>query len=152
MDSIKKWVLEKSDLAIVQFLRYSVVGGIATVVDFLIFYVLASVLEFNHLVCNTLSFTFGLIINYFLSSKWVFNVKTSSQAKDFAVFSAIGIVGLVLTNVFLYLLVDLGVINRIFHFLSDDLSLILSKMITVVIVLFWNFTARKKLVFKESTI
>lgn len=131
-----------------QFLRYSVVGGIASVIDISLFSFMANSLDFNHLIANTISFIFGLLSNYLLCTLWVFK-KKNSFAADFALFSIIGIIGLILSDFILFLLIDLGIIHRLILFLNTDQLKIVAKGIAVFIVLFWNFIARKKLVFNK---
>jgi putative flippase GtrA len=115
-----------------------------------VFSLAAGALGVNHILANTLSFTAGLAVNYLLSASWVFRTETNNKARDFAVFSVIGIIGLGLTNLLLYLFIDLGIMLRIFYFLREDMILMLSKMITVAIVLVWNFSARKKFLFRAN--
>jgi len=140
----------KDSSTVAQFLKYSLAGGIATLVDFTVFSLAAGALGVNHILANTLSFTAGLAVNYLLSASWVFRTETNNKARDFAVFSVIGIIGLGLTNLLLYLFIDLGIMLRIFYFLHEDMILMLSKMITVAIVLVWNFSARKKFLFRAN--
>lgn len=150
MESVNKYATKKRIELIVQFLRYSIAGGIATLADLAVFYFLTGVFAFNHIVSNTLSFILGLFVNYFLSKRWVFGSKTGSSPKDFALFSIIGVIGLILTNILLFIFIDMNVMKRLFRFLGDKSVLLLSKTTTVFIVLLWNFSARRKLLFQTS--
>jgi len=120
-----------------QFLRYLVVGGIAFVLDFGVLVVLTDALGVWYLTSAAVSFCCGLATNYLLSITWVFTVRSvSSQKAEFAIFSIIGIVGLGWNELFMYLGTDVA-----------GLDYRVSKLITVAIVLVWNFGMRKLLLF-----
>ncbi len=127
-----------------QLFRYSIVGGIAFIVDFGLLYSLTEWLNFYYLLSATLSFIAGLIVNYTLSTKWVF-YQSSIQNKgaEFLAFSLIGVAGL-------------GINNLVLWGLTAGLSLhyMFSKIFTTIVVFAWNFLARKYLIFnpKQSAI
>ncbi|KKR22165.1 MAG: hypothetical protein UT50_C0001G0077 [Candidatus Moranbacteria bacterium GW2011_GWA2_39_41] len=134
----KKIFILKSDATHIQFFRYLFVGGASTIVDMGAFFIVVNTLHFHYLIAQTISFLFGLIINYILSIFWVFS-HTGNFKKEFALFAIIGIGGLLLSYLFLWLLIDISNL----HTFKD----MLAKAIAVLIVLFWNFGMRKKFVF-----
>lgn len=116
-----------------QFLRYVVVGGVAFVVDFSFLAFLTEVGKINYLISASISFLLGLVCNYVLSVKWVFlDRKFKNKLLEFALFSGIGIVGVVLNEVFIWFLTERAGIYYLY-----------SKIVTAMIVLIWNFLARK---------
>ena len=124
-----------------QFIRYFITGGIAFVVDFSVFALCLSVFEFHYLIANAISLILGLIVNYIISIRFVFvackrNIK--NKPLEFSYFAFIGILGVCLNQLFLYLLVDLARFSPIF-----------SKIMASALVLMWNFLARKLLLFKN---
>lgn len=129
-----------------QFLRYVLVGGIASVIDISIFSIGVNVFKINYILSNTFSIGAGLAVNYLLSSKWVFNIRTYN-VKDFVQFSAVGIIGFILSNILLYVLIDYKVLYYLLLSSNDQIIKPLAKIIVTGIVLFWNFAARRKLVF-----
>jgi len=135
----------RSEDILVQFFRYAIVGGIATIVDMLVFHFIANVIEWNHILANTLSFIVGLLVNYFMSRNWVFNKKESNFIKDFTMFAIIGVLGLLLSNAILYLLIDKRLIYTLLSVLklNEGMIKLSAKLIAVFIVLFWNFIGRK---------
>ena len=147
MDTFRKLPFFSNEHVVGQFMRCGIIGGIASLVDISIYSLGANILGINHILANTLSFLFGLIINYYLTREWVFNQKTDHTGKDFLVFSVIGVIGLVISNVLLLLMVNTGLLYAVLMTNSDALVRSAAKIITVVVVFFWNFTARKKLVF-----
>lgn len=82
----KKLFSGDTENTFIQFFRYCFVGGFATVVDWalssLLFYLAFSGSGYAAL-CNGLSFVAGLLVNYFLSTFWIF--KQSKMQNRFRV-------------------------------------------------------------------
>jgi putative flippase GtrA len=134
----KKYFILKTNSAYIQFFRYLFVGGIATVADAGIFYILINLFLAHYLIAQTAGFLAGLTLNYLISIAWVFK-SSGNLKKEFSLFAIIGIGGLLLSYGILYLLID---ILNLYYF-----QFMLSKMTAIIIVLFWNFGMRKKFVF-----
>lgn len=129
----KKMFKEKTDNTFIQFFRYLFVGGFAAVVNIGMLYVFTDILHLFYLVSNILSFILGLIVNYLLSKKFVFQENTNiSKMKEFITYAMIGIIGLGIDTIFIWIFTD--IIN---------LHYMVSKLISTVIVFIWNFGARK---------
>lgn len=146
-DRIRKFLLVPTDNVVNQFTRYALTGGIASVADISLFNVCANLFRINHILSNTLSFSLGLTVNYLLSREWVFNKRTHNLKKDFLLFSVIGIIGLILGNILMFLLVDLGTLYLILGYAGDGLIKSAAKLLIMFPVLLWNFFARKTFVF-----
>jgi|LSQX01.3.fsa_nt_gb putative flippase GtrA len=140
---IEKLFYSKNAGVFIQFLRYTIVGGIATAFDVSVYSFLIYVFDINPLIANTFSFTCGLFINYFLSRRWVFNRSLQSFKKDFALFAIIGVLGLGLSNLILFILIDNEVLSLLLSGAGDDTIEFAAKIVATFIVLFWNFFARK---------
>lgn len=145
-DYIKKTFSYTDSCLAGQFLRYAVVGGLASVVDVAVFTIGVNVLGINHLISNTISFISGLTVNYLLSRSWVFNKKTHNKT-DFFLFSLIGVIGLLLSEILLFFLIDSRILYYLLASSNDSLVKPAAKVAVMVLVLFWNFFARKKIVF-----
>ena len=125
-----------------QFARYLVVGGLAFVVDFGSLYLLTEFAGLHYLISAAVAFVFGLVTNYCLSRVWVFDRRTmDNSALEFAVFAAIGVVGL-------------GFNEAIIWFGREKIHLhyLVAKTISTGIVLMWNFGARRWLLFSERPV
>lgn len=122
-----------------QFARYLVVGGLAFVVDFGLLYVLTEFVGIHYLASAAIAFLFGMLTNYWLSRVWVFDQRAvENVAVEFAIFSAIGVVGLGLNEGIIWFFRE-----RIhFHYM-------LAKAVSAGIVLIWNFGARRALLFSQ---
>ena len=129
-----------------EFFRYLLVGGSAFVVDFGVLYLTKTFLFCGIgitgvYIATALGFTAGLVYNYILSMIFVFKrAKEKTQGKTvraFLVFSLIGVIGLGITELGMYL----GVQLLDFHYL-------IVKVVMAAIVLMWNYLARKFLIFR----
>jgi putative flippase GtrA len=129
--------VHKTQNSYVQFLRYGFVSVVALVVDFGGLIILKEAAGLNYLVAATISFLLGLVVNYLLSALWVFHSsKLLNKKHEIILFSLIGLVGLALTGLILWVLTS-----------KFKVYYILSKAVATFIVYFWNFGARKKYVF-----
>jgi len=149
MENIKKLLTASNNNLLVQFLRYAIVGGIASILDVSLFLLSVNYLQIRHIPANTISFVSGLLVNYFLSRDWVFNQQKHNFKKDFISFSFIGIIGLLISNLMLYFLIDCRIIYVFLGYINTKALTFFSKLMTIIVVLFWNFTARRKFVFKS---
>lgn len=132
--------LKETDKWFIQLFRYCFVGGLAFIVDYGFLVLLTEVCGLHYLISATISFIAGLIVNYLLSTSWIFRQsKLENKWAEFIVFAIIGVIGLGLNNLLLYLFTD------IIH-----IHYMISKLITTGIVMIWNFGARKIILFTNK--
>lgn len=92
----------------------------------------------HYLWSAAVAFAIGLTVNYLLSISWVFNRNRSAKPwVEFMVFTLIGVVGLGLNELIMYVATDLL-----------SMHYMLSKLISTALVFCWNFFARKLIIFK----
>lgn len=123
---------------ITSFLKYLVAGGFGFVLDYATLTLCYKVLGWHYLAAATCGFIVGLVFVYISSNKWVFDTRKmkNRRVQEFSIFAVIGIIGLGLTNLFMWMLVDgLGVYPLI------------AKLFTTGIVLMWNYGARKVILY-----
>lgn len=137
-NSLQKLLKQQTDRISIQFFRYIFVGGIAFIVDFGSLFIFTDIFGLYYLISAAIAFILGLITNYILSINWVFNRRTlNNRTYEFGLFTIIGIIGLALNEFFIWFLTaEIG-----FYYL-------ISKIITAIIILFWNFFARKLTLFR----
>ena len=124
----------------IQLFRYGFVGGLAFLVDYGTLVLLTEFAGLHYLLAATISFILGLISNYLLSITWVFNQhKLNNRWVEFLLFAFIGVVGLGLNDAIMFLCTE-----------RCGIHYTLSKIIATAIVFFWNFLARKLILFKQS--
>lgn len=125
---------------LVQLIRYGFVGGVAFVADYGSLFVFTEYLGVHHLVSAALAFVIGLTINYLLSISWVFaQAASGNRWVEFLVFAIIGVIGLGLNELIIYVGTDLC-----------GLHYMLSKVLSTGIVFFWNFFARKYIIYNKN--
>ncbi len=123
-----------------QIIRFIIVGGIATIIDYIVFFLLHDYLRVNTLISNIISFTVSVIYNYIASINWVFEVNTNlDKKKQFIVYIILSIIGLVINTGIVYLCVD---ILKMFS--------LIGKMIATTIVMTYNFITRKMFLEKAT--
>ena len=139
----KRLFVGDTENTLIQFFRYCFVGGLATVVDwgasFLLFKFAFH--ESHAVAANVISFVLGLIVNYLISTFWIFkNSKVDNKVMEFLGFAGIGLVGLFLTA---------GITKLFQLWLSDRTSAyqMLGKIVSTAISFLWNFFARKFLLY-----
>ena len=156
-DKITKLFKEKPILG--EIVRFIIVGGIATIVDFLCMGVLMYLIQpsiyesFINVFINTptpstlatilgtsFGFICGLIVNYILSILFVFNEKGDSKTKKgFVVFTLLSVIGLGINVLGTFIGFDLLHINQW-----------LVKIIMTIIVLIYNYISKKLILFKKK--
>lgn len=135
----KSLFIENSNSSLIQSLRYVFVGGGAFLVDSLLLYILTK-FGLHYLISASLAFLFGLTVNFFLSKKFIFTKASqiTTPLGEFFAYGLIGVIGLALTELFMFLFTS--VIG--FYFM-------ISKISSSVIILGWNFFARKLFLYRK---
>ena len=126
-----------------QFLRYFVTGGLAFVVDFGAFALALYYFDIHYLIANLIGLAAGNVVNYLLTVGWVFSTEKRKMEKhvflEVVVFVLISLFGMGLNEFLMYVFVGLLAVQEM-----------LSKVVAAIIVLLWNFFARKYILFKSS--
>jgi len=130
------WGLLKAptENGLLQFCRYCLVSGVETVVDWGVLYLAERLV--HYLLAAVAGFVCGLSCNYILSKWMVFNGSSAKMdsRQEFLAYAAIGVAGLGITLILMYVMTE-----------WLRLHFMLSKVIATVLVLMWNFLARKML-------
>ena len=115
-----------------QIAKFGVVGIIATLIDYILLFILTDVFKIYYMTSSIISFSASLIFNYIASIKWVFNVEHKQTYKDGLLFLIFSLIGLWINQEVMYLTVEkLGIYYMI------------SKIFATGIVMVWNFITRK---------
>jgi putative flippase GtrA len=120
-----------------EFRRYILAGGVAFIIDFGTLFFLTDYLGWHYLVSATGAFSLGLLTNYACSIRYVFNHRSRSDRRlEFFIFAAVGVGGLLINNLCLF-----GLTEKL------GLHYLVSKIIAAAIVLVFNFSLRRALLF-----
>lgn len=117
---------------------YGVIGGFSAGIDFVVFYSLTNILGVYYLVANIFSVTIGITISFILNKKYNFKVK-DRVLKRFLIFISIGFGGLLLSSTLLYFFVDILILDKI-----------ISKILSIVLVVLIQFILNKFITFKNG--
>ena len=113
-----------------KFLKFGAVGLSGMVVDFGITFLFKEKFNFNKYFSNTCGFLTAASSNFILNRLWTFQSDDPAVAFQYVKFLSLSIVGVVLSNLIIYLLH--GRMKWNFYF---------AKLISIGVVLFWNFFA-----------
>lgn len=115
-----------------QIFCFLVVGTLSFIIDYSILFTLTEFIGIFYLLAAAIAFLISVIFNFYLSMRFVFDAKNMNQKEQFIIFITTSILGLALNEVGLLVLVeDAGIDYKI------------AKLIMTVIVMVFNFTARK---------
>lgn len=127
--------MNKYQALLKQISKYFGVALVGLLFDFSTLIFLREVLNIHYLLAAMGGFITGLVVVYFLSNKLVFtNPKIKSSSIQFLLFAIIGLIGLGILTLLMWLFTDIFGINYI-----------VSKVFSTVFVYCWNFFARRAL-------
>lgn len=126
-------VSKKTENLFIQIFKFTIVGGIATVIDFLSIFIFKEFLHIPVIISNTLSFCIATIYNYIASVRWVFDVdKNKDKKKTFVTFIVFSVIGLILNDLIMWFTTDMF---QIYY--------LIGKIIATCFVMIFNFITRK---------
>ena len=136
---LDRLMLEKTDNVLVQLFRYFVVSGLSLVIDVCTLFVFTDVLRVHYLASSVLSYALGLVINYYISVNWVFGTRTySDRRKEFAIFVGIGIAGLGVNTLVMWICASLF-----------SLYYLAARVVSAAIGYSWKYAARRLILFRS---
>jgi putative flippase GtrA len=132
---------DSPDHFLVQLIRYVISGGVAFCIDFGLLYTLTEYGGINYNISNVISVIASTSASYLLNTLWVFNNRRFKNIKsEILIFFGINGVGLLLNPLLMWLLTaKLGIYY------------IKTKVIITVIVVVWNYVAKKWILFPNKT-
>lgn len=136
---LDKLMVGKTDNVIVQLFRYFVVSGLSLVIDFCTLFLFTDLLRIHYLASSVLSYSIGLLINYYISVNWVFASRTyGDRRKEFTIFAAIGIAGLGINTLVMWVCTGLF-----------SLYYLAARVISAAIGYTWKYVARRLILFRS---
>lgn len=119
-----------------QLCNFGIVGVVAFLIDYGIMNILYTKLGCTLLIANTCGFIISTIVNYILSKKHVFDMKTSNA---FVKFTVLSVLGLMINNLTMILCID-----------YMKLITLVAKIIATCVCMIWNFVTKKALLEKAG--
>lgn len=121
-----------------ELIKYCIIGCSGALLDFIVYTILIKAFGMNYLLANALSVTAGITNNFFLNAYLNFKV-TDNMFKRFISFYLVGMLGLLISEILLYLLVDIMSMNSI-----------IAKIITIFVITIVQFILNKTITFKKK--
>ena len=113
--------------------KYLIIGGLCTIVDFVILFIFTHFLKLNYLASSIISFTSGTVINYYLCTQYIFKISTiEKRHQEFIYYIIISGIGLGINTLIIWSATEFF-----------GLYYMLSKLVAAFVTYFWNFAARK---------
>lgn len=122
-----------------KFFRFSLVGGISTIVDWSLFYLLTLKLNLFYQSSLILASSAGAIVNYSFNKIFTFQCNSKKIAKQFSLFFTIAILSLIVSIFIMYFFVSVM-----------NLEKMTSRMITTGIIVILNYFFHKNLTFNKK--
>ncbi|USN53994.1 MAG: GtrA family protein [Candidatus Nomurabacteria bacterium] len=121
-----------------QFIKFGVVGFGNTCLDFSIYFSLTRFFHVPFLAANAVAFLSAVSLSFTLNKRWTFRDRQRAFRRQYTRFVAVSAVGAVLTELGLWFFVVVVGLHDIY-----------AKIVSVLIVLFWNFFANKFWTFRQ---
>ena len=130
--------VERTDRASLQIARSVLSSNLGFAVDFGVLAFLVEVAHLHYLVSASVGFAIGTTITYLLSIYWVFRIRRMEDRRaEYGIYFGIGVVGVGLNAALMWTFTDLLAVYYL-----------LSKIISATVVFFFNFLARRRLLFR----
>lgn len=120
-------------------MRYCVVGVLGTAIDIGSLYLLVEYAYLHVMLATAIAFLLAVVNNFLLNKIWTFENQHKNFTKQFIKFLLVSLVGLALTEIFMYVFVYLV-----------EIWYILAKALTSIVVLSWNFLGNKFWTFRDK--
>lgn len=127
-----------------QFLSYFCVGGIAAIIEWIMFAFFANAVHLNYILATCLAFIFSTAANWFLGRIWTFKNNNSfknKRSKEIVLIFAVSAIGLLFNLILMYGFVTVLSLNT-------AILKTFSKIMATGIVFFWNFLIRKFVIYR----
>lgn len=117
---------------------YGIIGSFSAGLDFAIYTALVQWTGISYLAANCISVLAGISVSFMLNRSYNFKVK-DCVGRRFVTFLAVGLFGLALSNLILYLCIDLCGMHKV-----------IAKMLSIVLVVGLQFLLNKFITFKTE--
>ena len=117
-----------------QFGKFAAVGITSLAVDYVLLLILVELLHVDFLIATSASFLASVVVNYFLSMRYVFSRRDDlSRKREFTIFAVLSAVGLGLNDLFMF--VGVAVLSIGYQVM---------KLISTFMVTWYNFFSRRR--------
>lgn len=139
-----------------QFIKFGIIGAIATVVDWGIYAIMVEIygaadsisgimtLSNWKILATIVSFSFAVVVNYLCSMKYVFERRDDmNRVKEIVIFFVLSIIGLGINILIIDGLEGIEEWFKTWPAIIYRFAYMIPKVIATMVVLVWNFVSRK---------
>ena len=108
--------------------KFGIVGLAGMCIDFLITWLCKEKLRINKYIANSLGFSCAVVNNFYFNLRWTFHADSANSASYFTRFLIFAVIGLGLSNLFVFLFND-----------KLSINFYVSKLMAIACVFVWNF-------------
>jgi len=119
-----------------KFLKFVVVGGMSTIINYILFYLLFSNNLINYLAASAFGYVLGVFVGYFFNKYWTFQYLSKNHSKDLILYNLVYLTSMILGLLFLNFQVEFLIFNPLF-----------ANLVTIAFTTVSNFVGIKFLVF-----
>ncbi len=117
---------------------YGIIGCCSSGLDFLLYTLFVSIFGWHYIVSNCISVLAGIATSFVLNRNYNFKVKDKTKQR-FSIFLTVGLCGMLLSNLILWVCISQLSLNKI-----------ISKLLSIVLVVFFQFLFNKYITFKPT--
>jgi len=137
--SIKKLFLYKTNNISNQLFRSIIISSVSFLLDFLTLVFLVEIFNIYYLLAGALGFIAGTTLLYFLSITLVFDTRSvNNKIYEYLIFILLGFIGGTLNTLFLWFLTE-----------KIEMFYMLSRITSATLIFFFNFSARRLVLFTK---
>ena len=115
---------------------YGIIGSFSAGLDFLFYTIMVQLVGLHYLVANCMSVIVGISTSFMMNRNYNFKVKDKVRLR-FTIFLIVGLCGLTFSNLLLYVFIS-----------SIGMDKLVSKLLSIVLVVFFQFLVNKYITFK----
>ena len=119
---------------------YGIIGSCSSGLDFLLYTLFVTVFGWHYILSNCISVLGGIITSFTLNRNYNFKVKDKTKRR-FSIFLTVGLCGMLLSSLILWVCISQLSMNKI-----------LSKLLSIVLVVVVQFLINKYVTFKPTKI
>ena len=118
-------------------LKFSLIGIIGVVINFLITFLLKEYLKVNKYVSNSFGYLIAISFNFLANKFFTFKSDSSEIYNEVIKFIIVTSIGILINHIIVYLLTE-----------KKNMNFYFSKIAAVIVVFIWNFTLHSIFTFK----
>lgn len=117
---------------------YGIIGCCSSGLDFVLYTTMVSFFKWHYILSNCISVLAGITTSFTLNRNYNFKIKDRTKQR-FSIFLTVGLCGMMLSNLILWCCVS-----------QLNLNKVVSKLLSIVLVVFFQFLLNKYITFKPT--